>query len=59
MNGAQSSRPDTVGCTEAAPRVPVKCRFPGPGVRDSDLGDLGGPQDWTCLAPYKARQSAV
>ena len=30
MNGAQSSRPDTVGCTEAAPRVPVKCRFPGP-----------------------------
>lgn len=59
VNRMQSSGPDTVGCTEAAPQVPVKCRFPGPRVRDSDLVGLGGPQDWTCLAPYKATQRSL
>lgn len=34
----------TLWDAQAAPRVPVKCRFPGPGVRDSDLGGLGGPR---------------
>lgn len=54
--GMQSSRPETVGCTGKAPSVPVKCRFPGPQLRGSDLVGLGGSQDSTYLAPYEATE---
>lgn len=54
--GMHSSRPETVGCTGKAPSVPVKCRFPGPQLRGSDLVGLGGSQDSTYLAPYEATE---